>query len=145
MELNNKTPHQLASGDVVNKNAGKNYLYNTEVKLDILTNATTEGEKVQLTELKFTDEMLAFTFNLDWAGDLNNAVKVADKDGNTLPNVVVSKVGNAVQITYTLNGQQYVYKIQQTSMGAQLSFMGQGNAELNLTYTAIKLIENTTI
>lgn len=145
MELNNKTPHQLTGDNVVNKNAGKNYSYNTEVKLDFLTNATTEGEKVQLTNLRFTDELLTFTFNMDWAGDLNNAVKVADNAGNTLPNVVVSKVGNAVQITYTLNGQQYVYKIQQTSMGAQLSFMGQGNAELNLTYTTIKLIENTSI
>ena len=145
MELNNQTPHQLTGNDVVNKNAGKNYSYNTEVKLDFLTNATTEGEKVQLTELHFVDELLTFTFNMNWDGDLTDTVKVADKDGNALSNVDVSKVGNAIQITYTLDGQQYVYKIQQTSSGAQLSFMGQGNAELNLTYTAIKLIENTTI
>ena len=145
MELNNKNPHQLTGNDVVNKNAGKNYSYNTEVKLDFLTNATTEGEKVQLTELHFVDELLTFTFNMNWNGDLTDTVKVADKDGNALLNVDVSKVGNAIQITYTLDGQVYVYKIQQTSSGAQLSFMGQGDAELNLTYTAIKLIENTTI
>lgn len=145
-------PTTLQDGERFNSDiAQKSYLYNDKTRVDFVATAEKTDGKKQLTAISFADEVLSFTFNMNWQADqLNSCFEVKLADGTPLTSGVTverdKNNSNIIILSVQIDGNTYQYSLQLTpgqngtADSIQLAFTGSDNVALKLSYTAVKVL-----
>ena len=153
VELNTNNPQTLTTGNLINASVtgsslidGTRFEYNSQTQV-AFKNTDGEGDnKKQLTQIAFKDENLSFTFDVDFASTENliERFQVKDKNNQAVSSgIAASQNGNVVTLKVELDGQTFSYSFElvASNNSIQFNFVGVGNCNLTLIYTAIKLIK----
>lgn len=148
ISIENNSPTNLVDDQVINGAISTSgYKYDVQKTVEFKSLDGTGENKKQLTLLEFENEVLSFKFNMDWnSSNLYSCFEVKTSDGEEIENdqISISKssvIGINLTLTINLDGQTYNFTLQRLDNGTvKLTFNGIGDANLNLTYTAVKAI-----